>query len=232
MDANVVKINETTWRIEDTFVRFFLLCGTERAMLIDSGATHPNARKICEELTNLPIFLVNTHGDGDHTAGNGAFSEFYLGEADAVNCKMAEKFPQAKICPLSDGEVFDLGEREIEIITIPGHTGGSVALLDRRNRVLFSGDSVQDQHIFMFGGHRTPEKFGQSLEKLLKRKNDYDKILPSHGAPEHTAELTELVLKEWQKVLQGELEGIEDEMHGYPILRYDGTACGFYCERK
>ncbi len=35
--ADVIKIDEHTWRFEDRFVRFFLLEGEQKAVLIDSG---------------------------------------------------------------------------------------------------------------------------------------------------------------------------------------------------
>ncbi|MBW9152261.1 MBL fold metallo-hydrolase [Clostridium estertheticum] len=44
--------------------------------------------------------------------------------------------------PVKEGHVFDLGERELEVMYLPGHTNGSIALLDRKNRVLFSGDTI------------------------------------------------------------------------------------------
>ena len=37
MQAEVIRMNENSWRIEDNGVRFFLLAGTERALLIDTG---------------------------------------------------------------------------------------------------------------------------------------------------------------------------------------------------
>lgn len=50
----VIKINENTWRIEDDGVRFYLLSGSEKAALIDTGMNSPDARQIAEGLTNLP----------------------------------------------------------------------------------------------------------------------------------------------------------------------------------
>ena len=44
--AEIIKINDDTWRIEDGDVRFFLLCGTEKAALIDSGMTTADAAEI------------------------------------------------------------------------------------------------------------------------------------------------------------------------------------------
>ena len=41
----------------------FLLVGTEKALLIDSGMNTLNAKQIAESITKLPIILLNTHAD-------------------------------------------------------------------------------------------------------------------------------------------------------------------------
>ena len=43
--AQAVRISEDTWRIENGMVRFFLLKGTEKALLIDTGMTVRHAGK-------------------------------------------------------------------------------------------------------------------------------------------------------------------------------------------
>ena len=73
--AEKIKINDDTWRFEDDSVRFFLFCGTQKAALIDSGMNVPDARKLAEELTDLPLILINTHADPDHISGNAAFEK-------------------------------------------------------------------------------------------------------------------------------------------------------------
>ena len=78
MNANVKLIAENTWQIEDDFVRFFLLAGKERSLLIDTGVSGMNTRGIASSLTELPVSLINTHGDGDHIADNASFKEFYM----------------------------------------------------------------------------------------------------------------------------------------------------------
>jgi hydroxyacylglutathione hydrolase len=45
------------------------------------------------------------------------------------------------ILPVEDNDIIDLGNRPIKIISIPGHTPGSIAVLDINNRVLIGGDS-------------------------------------------------------------------------------------------
>ena len=44
MEYQIIQINSNTWRIEDGGVRFFLLTGTEKAFLIDSGMMVNNAK--------------------------------------------------------------------------------------------------------------------------------------------------------------------------------------------
>ena len=73
--------------------------------------------------------------------------------AELVNYKLPH--PSQKIVPVYDGDVIDLGERELLAIALPGHTPGSTALLDKNSEMLFSGDPIQDGHIFMFGEMRT-----------------------------------------------------------------------------
>ena len=61
MGCEIIQINANTWRIEDDGVRLFLLAGTEKALLIDSGMNLNNARDIAVGLTDLPLSLLNTH---------------------------------------------------------------------------------------------------------------------------------------------------------------------------
>ena len=44
MNCEIIKINDNTWRIEDGGVRFFLLTGTQKALLVDSGMNVHNAK--------------------------------------------------------------------------------------------------------------------------------------------------------------------------------------------
>jgi glyoxylase-like metal-dependent hydrolase (beta-lactamase superfamily II) len=56
--------------------------------------------------------------------------------------------------PLWEGDIIDLGVRKFEVILIPGHTAGSIALLDRENRLIITGDTISAGPIFMFGKDR------------------------------------------------------------------------------
>lgn len=225
----IERINANTWCIDDGFVRCFLLEGSEKAVLIDTGATCADAKTLAESVTDKPVVLVNTHGDGDHVAGNAAFECFFMHEADYANCNVAGRCPDSKLIPLTDGEVIDAGGRPLEMITIPGHTYGSVAILDKNARVLYTGDSVQDGHIYMFGAHRQPEAFAGSLDKMIARMGDFDVLRAAHGTPELPADFVQKVRNAWQLVLDGKVDGHPEELHGRTVQTFDGPDCGFYC---
>ena len=84
------------------------------------------------------------------------------------------------VIPVREGDSLDLGDRELRIIHLPGHTPGSIAVLDVQNRVLFSGDPVQEHgRVFMFGIHRSMKDYISSLEHLEGFADQFDEIWPS-----------------------------------------------------
>ena len=229
--AEVISINENTWRIEDGMVRFFLLEGSEKALMIDSGMTTSNALDIVKELTDKPIELMNTHADRDHTAGNGAFEKTYMHPAEEGN--YSEKAgDSAKIVPINDGDVIDLGNRPLQIIHIPGHTPGSIAILDINGRILFSGDSVQNGTIFMFGPLRNINDYVESMRKLLNYCDRFDTVYPCHGSVPVTGDLIPKLIEGAESIIAGKAEGTDIELFGNQVTQYDFGYAGFFCDRK
>jgi glyoxylase-like metal-dependent hydrolase (beta-lactamase superfamily II) len=45
---------------------------------------------------------------------------------------------------LQEGDVLDLGDRAFEVLHLPGHSPGCIALYDRKTQELFSGDVIYD----------------------------------------------------------------------------------------
>ena len=136
-DYQMIQIDTHTWRIEEACVRFFLLEGKERALLVDSSMQLRNARKIAEELTALPVSLLITHGDRDHVGSNADFPVFYMHSAEASYYNTQRK--SGDFLSVLDGDILDLGGRPLEIIAMPGHTPGSIAVLDRESSRQGSG---------------------------------------------------------------------------------------------
>jgi len=225
----IIQITDDTWRIEEAGVRFFLLAGDKKALLVDSGMQTHNAKEIAESLVSLPVELLNTHGDMDHVGSNDEFGWFYMNPAEASNYYNTQK-KKGMIIPVADGDVIDLGNRQLEIITLPGHTPGSIAVLDRKRRVLISGDPVQDGDIFMFGVQREMHAYILSLKKLEKYSDRFDTIYPSHGTFPVSPDLIPLLYENAGRVLAGEVEAADAEFHGVPIKRYDVGVAAFLCD--
>ena len=224
---NIFRIDENTWRIEDGGVRFFLFCGTEKAALIDSGMSKPDARSIAESLTKLPLIALYTHADPDHISGNGAFGEAFMNPAEEENFR--RNGGTGTVVPVKEGDEIDLGGRVLKIIEIPGHTPGSIAIFDEKNRVLVSGDTIQDSNIFMFGPGRNLEQFAESLRHLSLWDGLYDVIYAMHGTFPVKPELTGLLLEGAQEILAKTAQGTSVKMFGGEVTLYRFPYAGFLC---
>lgn len=225
---SIISIDSGTYQIEECGVRFFLLTGSREALLIDSGMLVHNAKEIAQSLTSLPVRLLNTHGDPDHIGSNSQFASFYMNPAEASNYYNVQN-GTGSIVPAEDGMVIDLGDRPLEIISLPGHTPGSIAVLDIRNRRLFSGDPVQDGTIYMFGQQREFHAYLLSLEKLQKHRSRFDFLFPSHGTCPISPDIIELLHTEAQKLMNRQISGSKTLVHGCPVVRCETKAAAFLC---
>lgn len=228
--AKIIEIDSCTWRFEDDFVRFFLLEGDDKAVMIDSGVNCPDALKMAQKLTDKPIMLLNTHGDGDHISGTGGFAEVYMHALDYVGCKIKSRFPNTSLKEVNDGDEIELGNRLLKIIYIPGHTKGSIAILDVKNRILYAGDTVQKSNIFMFGEKRIPKQYEGSLDKLINLQAEYDWIYASHDEYKLPRDYAEKVKEAWKKVQNSDVEYEIIDLFGNKVKSYITDACGFYMD--
>ena len=224
---NLVKIDEITYRIEDNGVRCFLFIGSQRALLVDTGFGQSGSLKdIVESLTDKPVMLVITHADPDHI-GN-------VGEFGAVNMHPSEMpyfFSEPKtginVIPIWEGDVIDIGGRSFEVILIPGHTAGSIALLDRSNRVIVTGDSISSGPVFMFGEVRSIYAYRASMEKLVGLKGAFDEIYPAHGPLPLPPGQIDKGLAAANKLIAGELTP-QDPPFPLPAKMYMHDGAGFF----
>lgn len=226
---NIISVDANTWRIEEERVRFFLLAGNRRAMLLDSGLEIHNAKDIAEGLVSLPVELLNTHCDLDHIGSNAQFETFYMHPSEASNYYNTQN-RTGRFCPVEDGEVLDLGNRELEIIHLPGHTPGSIAVLDVKNRVLYGGDIIQDGDIFMFGVQRELRSFIWSLGKLERYRDRFDTIHSPHGTFQLGPDMICAIRDGAVRVLAGQVAGTDIHYKNKPLKRYDVGCAAFLCE--
>lgn len=225
----IIQMNENSWRVEDHGVRFFLLVGEERALLIDSGMRVENARDIAEGITDLPISLLNTHADRDHIGSNGQFEEFYMHPAEEPNLRKSGN--QGKFISIREGDEINLGNRVLKVLELPGHTPGSIAVLDMKNRVLISGDPIQEHgRIFMFGEQRNMNEYVRSLDLLQGHREEFDEIWPSHAdipiSPDAIGKLRDGA----RAILAGKIQGKDAEVFGHKIVEYDLGFCSLLCD--
>ena len=211
----ILQIDSHTYRIDEEGVRFFLLEGNEKALLIDSGMMVHNAKEIAGTLTPLPLLLLNTHGDIDHVGSNDEFESFYMNDAEASNYYKVQK-KSGIIIPLEN----------------PGHTPGSIGVLDASRGWLFSGDPVQDGSIFMFGAGREMHAYIRSLEKLEGYMNRFDLIFPSHGTCPLTPDYIPRLKEKAKEILEGKTEGEVIMIHGMKVMKHDVSIASFLLDAQ
>jgi len=152
----------------------FLIIGSERALVIDTGIGIGNIRALIEKLTDKPYDVVLTHGHGDHIGGCEAFDTIYMNPKDVGLFAFPEPLEGRRsyakliaerehkhysydtekdivecknlpaILPISDKQIFDLGSRIVTAYECPGHTPGEMVFIDDKSRVLFAGDACNN----------------------------------------------------------------------------------------
>lgn len=223
----IIQIDDHSWRIEDDKVRMFLFEGADTALLIDTGFGSGNLRAEIEKLTNKPILLVNTHADPDHTGCNHQFEQVYMHPSENINYNSKQPIAPAK--PLWEGDNIDIGGRCFEVILLPGHTPGSIALLDSKSKLLISGDTVAKSPIFCFGAMRNIDAYIESLNKLLGMKDLFDDIYPSHGEIPLNSDIIPNLIEGATKLKNGELTGVKTPIE-IPALLYESNGVAFFAD--
>ena len=225
---DIMQLNENTYRVEDDRVRYFIIEGTEKALMIDSSMNNPNAIDAAKKVSNKPIELINTHADRDHIAGNIAFEKVYMHPAEEENYR--KNGGQCTIIPVKGGDIINPGNRPLEIIDMPGHTPGSIGILDINNRVLYSGDSVQSGIIFMFGQYRNLETYIDSMKKLRAYEDRFDIIYPCHDMCPVYPDLIPKLIEGAEQIHAGKAEGRDMDLFGNKVKMYKFDYAGFFCE--
>lgn len=180
-------------------VHSFLLVGNEKAVLIDTGLGIDNIKRITDQLTDLPIVVLTTHVHVDHIGSHGEFENVYVHEADSdwltngitgltieqirrdirrditiptpkiFNPETYKPYQGVPTGLLQDGDVIDIGNRNLIIHHTPGHSPGHICVFDKTNGYLFTGDLLYDETpIYAFYPSTNPLDLVDSWEKISK----------------------------------------------------------------
>lgn len=203
----VSEVADNVWRISDNGDdNMYLVVGTDSAMLIDTGLGVADLASVVNGLTKKPLMVFNTHAHPDHSGSNYQFEKIYIHPADLEDARpysMPREMPEGsqqdnqvpeaerytgeiydpEFVAIREGQIFDLGGRRIEIIHTPGHSAGEIVLLDKENKLLFTGDNTNALVWLWLPTCRPLSEYLSSLEKLQARTDEYDIIFPGHRDP-------------------------------------------------
>lgn len=206
----VEKIDNDTFAISEykhwEETHCYLLCGTEYAVLIDTGLGVANIQEVVSKLTELPVLVITTHVHWDHIGGHKYFENIAVFEAEKewlsggfpiplevvksnLLCKPCD-FPKdfyieeyqifqgepQKI--LKDGDCLDLGKRQIKVVHTPGHSPGHCCFYEPERKYLYSGDLIYKGCLDAFYPTTDPQLFFQSVKKVSTL--DVKRLLPAH----------------------------------------------------
>lgn len=194
MPLEMIFGNFTAWEAKKGtwFINFmngsqnlYLLEGSEKALLIDTGWGVGNLRAYVEKLTDKPIIVVNTHFHPDHSCGNGEFEEVGVSasweidepslgddEGPMIDLKSLP-FPDYKKVILKEGDTIDLGNRVIEVLDAkPAHCNSSLFFIDKKENMIFAGDEFESAQTIMFDNSHNPDAPYDVRERLENMKEN------------------------------------------------------------
>jgi hydroxyacylglutathione hydrolase len=215
----VDKLGNGMWRIQAIkgaqASTAYLIEGSKEALLIDLCSGQEGLKEIVTGLIGTkPLKVALTHGHGDHSGGLKYYSEVYVHAADTG---LLPKGVVVKRNYIKEGDVFDLGNEKLEVISIPGHTPGSVAFFNRAERYMMTGDGIGSTSVWAHLSKDPLTVYLASTRKLDAMKSRIDAIYVGHHEQE-VKKLTPDYITDMrivtEKVLDGTIETKPFEMRG------------------
>lgn len=171
---------------------------TNKVCVIDPAFDAKTIKQIIEKINGTLDSVIITHSHADHIAAvkelvENTDAKVYVHELDydglydktlnEEEIVRTQVLPvdKTKVITVKDNEIITLGNTKLEIIHTPGHTKGSISLLNEKNNLLFSGDTIFENTYgrtdLITGSHNDMK---ESLDKLFTRFDDIQ-VLPGHG---------------------------------------------------
>lgn len=244
----IEKADDTTYIISEyrhwEETHCYLLIGSERCLLIDTGLGICDLYEQVVKLTQRPVTAIATHIHWDHIGGHRYFPDFYAHRAELSwlngkfplsaqtvremvtdRCDLPEGFDvsnyeifqgtPAKI--LDGGEAIDLGDRKIQTIHTAGHSPGHLCFWEEERGYLFTGDLIYKGTLFAYFPSTDPEAYLRSLETVAALPAE--RLFPAHHSLDIRPEIAVRMRDAFRELkAQGKLH------HGAGTFRYGDWA--------
>jgi glyoxylase-like metal-dependent hydrolase (beta-lactamase superfamily II) len=190
----------------------FLIVGNDFALMFDTGLGIGNIRRVVDQLTDKDVVVLNSHTHYDHIGGNHLFDTIYGTSLDYTAERSLGSPPEAvagflregwvwKPLPdgfdpaafrshafeidrfVAEGDRIDVGGRVLEILFTPGHAPDSICLLDRENRLLFTGDTFYLAPLYTHLPGSSFDDYAKTAERLAGLAGEIDAAITSHNVP-------------------------------------------------
>ncbi len=224
----------------------YLVEGEKKALLIDGLSGVGSLKSFVRELADLPVQIVNTHGHVDHCGANFEYGECLIHPADIrlmydhsdplmrlnfarsgamfrplpVEPTLEDVIPPraVKTFPVFDGNSLDLGGVTLEVIGVPGHSFGTIVLLDRARRVVYSGDACNANTLLFLEGSASIEEYRESLLHFKSFQPEFDGMYGGHGPGPVPNTIIDEAIELCEEILKGTDDQIEGASIGKPCL--------------
>jgi glyoxylase-like metal-dependent hydrolase (beta-lactamase superfamily II) len=234
----IYEISDETYAIYEPFhfeeAISFVIQGDKRAILLDTGMGVGDIRAEAENLTSLPLAVVNTHWHYDHIGGNYQFKEVWAFDLDFEVGKIergmtveevSDKMRPEMVCaPFPKGfdpstyevqrsrvtrrlrhlEEIDLGNRTLVVHHTPGHSPGGLCLFDERDGILFSGDTYYPGTMYCNLERSNLDDFVKSLKYLADLASKTSFVATSHNEAKVPPQEIVDALEGFLKIQRGE----------------------------
>lgn len=177
-------VTPRVWHIEEDYRVYCTLVRGERlAILWDTGQGKGDWTAFLAQHVTTDCLVLHSHGHADHVGGDRCFSRVYLHRADwpllAQQSRLATGGPpDYAVEDLVPGTVFDLGGLRARVVSLAGHTKGSVGLLLEEERLLLAGDGLNPT-LLLLGWESAPVSvLRKTLEETLALP--FDRFLATH----------------------------------------------------
>lgn len=217
----------------------FLVEGSERAVLVDTGYGIGSLKQYVDSLTQLPYDVLITHGHLDHAGGAAEFDTVYLNMKDL---QVAEKQTtlEARIdyfakggtildaneiippkdmseyLPLCDEQSFDLGGITVTMLDLNGHTPGCMCMLVEELRVILLGDACNSYGYMQFPEGCSLREYYRHLTDFRKHLDRFDQVWFSHPHNFGTKEIVEETITLCEEIISGKRIGMPANIPGMP----------------